>query len=189
VRIYNTLGMYQTHWNRFRPFGPVPGGRLDHHLLPPRKQARKILYCAFNAVTSLAEVFQDTRVIDPNRLAPRLARFKLVSSLMLLDLTDEAWSTEVGAPSNLYAGARPTAQEWSRAIFEVYPEIHGIFYPSVRHRGGRSVALYERAIPALPTAPDDDIALAEPELRIALENAAEEIGYDIVPTRDPATFP
>lgn len=183
MRTYNTAWTYWTSWNWFRPFGPVLGGRLDHHLLPPRKQARKILYCSLDALTSLAEVFHQTGAIDPYRLAPRLVVFTLASALVLLDLTDEAWLTKTGAPSDLNRCAHPTAQEWSRAVYEAYPEIDGILYASARHPGGRNVALYEKAILALPATPDLDYPLSHPDLRTPLENAAIEIGYELVPRK------
>jgi hypothetical protein len=54
-RIYSRGGRYPVRWDEFRSFGPTPN-RFDHHLPPPRAQARAILYaasdplrCAFEA--------------------------------------------------------------------------------------------------------------------------------------------
>lgn len=75
-RVYFREGRYPGSWNGFRSFGPVRSARFDHHEEPPGIQERKILYAATGprAVTRcLAEVYQDTRIIDPARQGPWLA--------------------------------------------------------------------------------------------------------------------
>jgi len=78
----------------------------------------------------------------------------------LLDLTGP-WPTRAGASQALSSGPRSRAREWSRRIYEDYPMIEGLYYPSSMH-GARyaAVALYERAESSLPPRPSFHRALA-----------------------------
>src|SRR5215208_7589425 len=79
-RIYFRDGSYPTTWERMRYYGPVRSSRFDHHLDPAGLQDRGILYAATGddaIATCLAEVFQDTRLVDTRRNEPRLAAFAL----------------------------------------------------------------------------------------------------------------
>ena len=93
-RIYFLGGAHPTTWGQFRAWGPSEA-RFDHHLAPPRTQARNILYGALGgqgANTALAEVFQATRVVERVWKAPALVAFDLIAPLRLLDLA-HAWPT------------------------------------------------------------------------------------------------
>lgn len=183
-RVYCEGGKYPSQWNVFRDFGPVPSGRFDHHFSPPQKQVRRILYCAEKIPTTLAEVFQDTRVIDPHDSDRHLVSFRLISDLELIDLTNDAWLRAIGAPSDLCQASRERAQEWSRAFYEAYPAMGGIYYRSSRHNQGRNVALYERAATTLPHQPVFHRSLQDRDLRPTLESAVEQLeGYDLLPAQ------
>ena len=177
-RIYFRGGQYPAFWDTFRTFGPT-GSRFDHHLPPPRVQSRGILYGALAGPTCLAEVFQQTRVIDRTASAPWLAGFELSERLQLLDLTS-IWPTRAGASMAIATGTRPRAQRWSRAIYEAYSQIHGIFYPASMHANSPAVALFERAAGALPPAPVLHRPLVDPALLGALNRAAKAIRYGLV---------
>ena len=177
VRIYPTEGEYPTAWNRFRWEGPLEGARFDPHRPPLCRQERGVLYSAESGPTSIAEVFQDTRVIDPSFKGRRLAIFGLEVGVRLLDVSDEGWIQAAGAPRLfLRDEGRTVTQIWSRLIYEAYPDLHGISYPSARHQGGTNIALFERAIFALPAEPREDLALTDLD-RTALENLAKELEY------------
>lgn len=180
-RLYFRAGRYPGAWNRFRDFGPLRTARFDHHQAPPRVQARGILSAAAGPraiVTAIAEVFQDTRVIDPQRGAPWLAGFALARDVNLLDLT-RTWPTRAGASMAINSGPRPRAQRWSRSIFAAYPEIGGLHYASSMYANRPAVALYERAQAALPSAPLFHAALTHPALFGMLRDVAVELGYDM----------
>lgn len=75
-RIYFRGGRHPGGWDRFRNFGPLPNARFDHHFEPPRVQERAILYAATRddaVATCVAEVFQETRLVDTRRRNPQLA--------------------------------------------------------------------------------------------------------------------
>jgi hypothetical protein len=177
-RIYFRGGAHPTLWNGLRAFGPTPRGRFDHHLPPPRPQRRRVLYAAEHGPTCLAEVFQDTRVIDRAGRDPWLVAFALRAELRLLDLT-AAWPTRAGASMAISSGPRSRAQRWSRAIYAAYPEVQGIYFPSSMHGNRPAVALYERAATALPRAPSFHRPLLDPALLPVLERAAHELGYGL----------
>lgn len=178
-RVYFRGGPNPTVWNRFRSYGPVSRGRFDHHDPPPKRQERAILYAAIEGPTSLAEVFQDTRVIDRHRSDPWLAAFAIEETLDLLDLTG-SWPTRAGGSMAINRGPRPRAQRWARAIYDAYPALHGIHYPSSMDGNRPALALFERALRAMPKQPRLNRALAEPPLLIPIANAAARFGYRVV---------
>jgi hypothetical protein len=182
-RIYRRGGARGCLWQDFRHFGPL-GGRFDHHVPDaagqPRHQKRGIYYAAPNLVTCLAEVFQDTRVIHRNAASqPWVVGFELAAPLGLLDLTG-AWPTRAGASMALNTGPRPRARRWSRAIYDAYPGLHGLWSASSMHANRPLVTLFERALAALPRHPRVHRPLADPALLVGLERAAEELGYDLI---------
>lgn len=175
-RIYFRGGRYPALWGELRRFGPT-GARFDHHPPPPRVHPdRAILYAAGSALTALAEVFQKGRTIDRVRNDPWLVAFMLARDVKLLDLTGN-WPTQAGASMVINSGPQPRAQRWSRRIHGDYPVVEGLYYSSSMHRNLPAVALYERAITALPVAPSFHRALADPTLLAVMQNAAQELGY------------
>lgn len=177
-RVYFRGGEHPTWWDRFRDYGPTRG-RFDHHLPPPQVQSRAISYGALQGPTCLAEVFQDTRVIDRSARDPWLVSFALVAELHLLDLTG-IWPTRAGASMALATGSRPRAQRWSRAIYDAYPKIQGVYYPSSMHGNKSAVALYERALNTIPPTPLVHRPLTDPALLPLLKKIARDLGYGLI---------
>jgi hypothetical protein len=162
-----------------RTFGPTTA-RFDHHLPDtegePRVQTRAIQYLALDGITPLAEVFQDTRVIDRAARSPWLVAYELDADLRLLDLTG-TYPTRAGASMLINCGSRPRARAWSRAFYEAYPQIQGLDYASCMHENRASLALYERAAGAIPAHPSFHRALSDQALRLMLRNAAVKLNY------------
>jgi hypothetical protein len=177
-RVYARGGAYPTTWLTPRTFGPIASARFDHHLEPARVQARGILYAASAPAICLAEVFQARRLIDVASGQPWLASFRLTDEVIVLDLTG-LWPTQAGASMALASGPRPRARRWSRAIYDAYPVVQGLWYPSSMHGNQPAVALYERAQAALPPHPSFHRALADPVLLPLLRRVAIAIGYDL----------
>ena len=177
-RIYFRGGRHPTYWDSFRSFGPT-GSRFDHHMRPPRPQSRGILYGALAGPTCLAEVFQQTRVIDRTTSDPWLVGFDFRISLDLLDLTG-TWPTRAGASMAIATGPRPRAQRWSRAIYDAYPHLQGLCYASSMHGNQPSVSLYERARGSLPERPVFHRPLRDPALLGMLRRTAKSLGYGLV---------
>ena len=183
VRVYFTGGADPTRWNEFRRYGPT-NARFDHHL--PDKlglacvQDRSAFYCARNAITCLAEVFQQTRRIDRVRDAPWLAVLELQRGLKLLDLSG-AFPTRVGASMAINTGSRVRAREWARCFYDAFDGLHGIFYPSSMHANQDSIALNDRAlqVQALAEFPRFNRALADDALLDVLKHAATTLGYGL----------
>jgi len=177
-RVYFRAGPHPTTWSAFRAFGPS-GGRFDHHLPPPSVQTRAVLYAAASGPTSLAEVFQDTRIIDRNRRGPWLVGFELTRSVDLLDLTGN-WPTTAGASMAINTGPRGRARRWSRAVYAAYPSIQGLYYCSSMDANQPAIALYERATSALPASPVFHRALADPLIAPTISRAALRFNYGVV---------
>jgi hypothetical protein len=178
-RIYFRAGAHPARWNGFRSFGPT-GSRFDHHPPPAKRhRSRAILYASDSGPTSLAEVFQHTRVIDRFADSPALAALELTAELELLDLTG-AWPTRAGASMAISSGSRARARAWSRAIYAAYPSIAGLRYPSSMNANQPAFALYERARSGLPPVAAFDLPLAAPSLAAPLAAAAIRFGYAMV---------
>jgi len=178
ARVYFRAGPHPTTWNQLRWFGPA-AARFDHHTLPRRIQKRGITYLASHGVTCLAEVFQDTRVIDRSRHNPWLVTFELGREVKLLDLTG-SWPTKAGASMAINSGSHAKARRWSRAIYAAFPEVEGLFYCSAMHGNRPAVALYERAEDVFPKSPSFHRALVDPGLLTPLLNAAHGLSYGLV---------
>ena len=181
-RIYFRGGSFPAGWDRLRYDGPISSARFDHHLDPPGVQDRGILYAATGndaIATCVAERFQDTRLVDTSRNDPWLAAFALVEDIALLDLGGK-WPTAAGASANINSGPRPRCQRWSRAIYEAYPDLVGLYYPSSMNANEPAVALNERAVKALPSVPVFNRSLSDAPLLISLENIAPGLGYDLI---------
>lgn len=181
ARVYFTAGAHPTRWNEFRCYGPT-NSRFDHHLADAsgrvRLQPRAVLYCAADATTCLAEVFQQTRRVDRVLNAPWLAVFELRQPLRLLDLSG-AYATRVGASMAINTGSRVRAREWARSFHEAFDDLQGIYYPSSMHGNQGAVVLNERALPALPEHPRFNRALADDALLDVLKHAAVALGYGL----------
>lgn len=194
VRVYARLP-YNVGWNTFRTFGPTDRGRFDHQPPPPANHPdRGILYAAGDGATAIVEAFQKERLINPNDTREIwLATFRSVRDVALLDLRG-AWPTRAGASQALATGDAPEiSQTWARAIWEDYPEIEGVFYPSsMRGRpggltrlgsrpvlAGQNIALFERAEDALPAHPTMHLPLGHPGLADLLGCVADTYSYDL----------
>jgi hypothetical protein len=179
-RLYFRAGLHPGAWNRFRHFGPVLNARFDPHHEPARIQARGILYAALRVPTCLAEVFQETRTIERSRNRPWLVGFELARAVSLLDLT-AGWPTRAGASMAISTGRRDRSRAWSARIYEDYPAVDGLLYPSSMDGNQEAVALYERAEDAMPARPVFHRALADPALDGAVARAALLFDYGVEP--------
>src|SRR5262245_40391923 len=169
-RIYFAAGPHPTAWRDFRWFGPT-AARFDHHDAPPHVQSRGVLYGAAEPITCIAEVFQATRTIHRSARSPWLVAFATEAKLKLLDLTG-TWPTKAGASMAIGSGPRPMARRWSRAIYEGYPDVDGLWYASSMYANRPALALYERGRAALPAAPSFHRALSDAALLQRLSSAA-----------------
>lgn len=176
-RIYFRSGPYPTAWNAVRYFGPT-GSRFDHHTYPKRVQERGILYATAgpnSILTALAEVFQDTRLIDRLRQDPWIVGFHLAKDVTLLN-TGSTWPVRAGGNMAINSGSRNRAREWSRAIYRNYPLIGGVWYPSSLTNDS-CAALYERSVACLPIAPTFNEALSSPKLFAGLTMLASRLNF------------
>jgi RES domain-containing protein len=173
ARIYTRGGRYPAAWHDFRFDGPLSGGRFDPHT---QGAVRGVLYGAVMLTTCVAEVFQHTRVVDRFADQRCLAAFAIIRSVRLLDLTG-AWPTRAGASQALATGPRARAQAWTGAVYDAYPAVEGVWYPSSMHGGHQALALFERAADALPGRPDIDLPLSHDGLLPDLVRAADTLGY------------
>lgn len=175
--MYRAGGEHPVTWDAFRHFGPTATGRFDHQPPPPHDDPdRSILYVGLDAIAAIAESFQETRTVDRRREQPWLVGFELTADVPLLDTT-RLWPTRAGASQALATGRRPTAQAWSRLIHGSYPNLAGVLYRSSMAGGSLNVALYERAVAAMPGEPSIHVPLSHPGLGLPLARVASKLGY------------
>ncbi len=137
-----------------------------------------MFYAAFDIKTAVAEAFGDERMIDRVRDEPYISRFRLTKPVPSLDLTSD-WPTRAGSSQELSSGPRPTAQAWSRVIWEDLAGIDALLYPSSMHGAATKMALYDRAGSAIPATPDRVLPLSLPAFEADLIRFATDLGYGI----------
>lgn len=177
--IHRTRGEHVMEWNAMRRYGPLPSARFAPHPEPPGPGAEGVTYAGVDIATALAEVFQETRVVDTASWAPQATAWVPARSLQLLDLTG-TWALRNGAAAALTAAPRPTCREWARAIRSTWPDLDGLLYESTM-TGHRNVVLWNPAVETFPARPSFSRSLSHPVLwEVCRRVAVEDLGYAIV---------
>lgn len=180
-RVYFQAGAHPTTWGQFRAWGPMDA-RFDHHLPPPRTQTRQILYGAIGkkaAVTTIAEVFQGTKVVERGRRIPTWVAFDTTTDLRLLDLS-KTWPTKAGASMAITSGPRSRARRWSQAIYTAFPDVDGLLYGSSMNGNQPCIVLFERALGAMPASPVFHRMLSDPAVFTLLKNACVLLNFPLL---------
>lgn len=176
-RVRRTRTRFPTEWNTFRSFGPMAKARFDPHQPPPHEQAEAVAYFGADWPVCLAEVFQDTRVIDAVTGSPFIAGVRPTRPLRLIDLRGD-WPLTVGASHHINTGRKDHCRAWARALRHAWPDADGL--TSVGINAGTVVTLFLPARDSLGPAPAFDRPLADESLEERLATAVESIGYDLV---------
>jgi hypothetical protein len=117
-------------------------------------------------------------VIRRDRDKPWLVAFRLQFPVSLLNLTGK-FALRVEASMKLMTGPKSTSQNWARGFYEVYSEIHGLYYPSSL-TNEPTIALNERATAVFPPTPSFNRALNDPALLTPLRNVARDLNYGLL---------
>lgn len=178
-RVHRTEGEHVLPWNKLRTYGPLPSMRWDPHPGPdPSPRAEGVLYAAADVATSLAEVYQTTRVIDTRAGAPTLTAWEPQRTLRLLDLSG-TWLLRNTASAALLAAPRSACRRWAHAIYTTWPELDGLYVPSTM-TGRPNIVLWNAAADSIPTMPSFSRPLSHPLVWSIAQAAAAEIGYRIL---------
>jgi hypothetical protein len=185
VRVFTVAGRHPQGWDTFRRTGPLPHARFDPQ--PPGPRGRPtdapdqgVLYFGLSARTCVAEVFQDTSVVDRKTRRPFLVVARPTRTLRLLDLTG-LWPTRAGASQEISSGPRDRTQEWARAIRAAHPDLDGLWYRSSMDSGNPAVCLWDPpAGTGLPAAPDALIQLDHPGLDVPLARICAQLNYTLL---------
>lgn len=145
--------------------------------LSPARTLTGSLYAAADVATSLAEVYQTTRVIDTRANAPTLTAWQPQRRLRLLDLSG-TWLLRNTASAALLAAPRSICRRWARAIYTTWPELDGLYVPSTM-TGRPNIVLWNAAADSIPTMPSFTRPLTHPLVWSIGQAAAAEIGYRI----------
>jgi len=194
-RLHATGGDYPTKWGEFRFWGPTKA-RFDHHPPPTRlHRSRSVYYAAPSLLdaqgervpvlrTCVAEVFRDRGAIELSRDAPYFVLYRNSRPLRLLDVADSDWVALAGGNAAISSGLRSRSREWARAIYRAYKggdAVDGLYYTCSNIPTARSIALFERAVDALPPRPQLHIPLTHPALRPELESYAAQLNLFLIP--------
>lgn len=177
-RVHRTSGDHVIAWNRLRHWGPAATMRFDPYEPPARVQERGVSYAALGVPTALAEVFQQTRVVNSRRGMPYLTAWSPARPLTLLDLTG-TWPIRAGASHAINTGRRDHCRAWARAVHTARPDLDGLWHQSST-TGGDAVTLFTHAADSFPDRPRLSLPLDHPGLRGHLVAAVTQIGYRIV---------
>jgi hypothetical protein len=178
-RIHRTAGAPVLPWNELRHNGPLPTLRFDPHPPPLGRHTEGVLYAATDLATALAEVFQDTRIIDTSGNRPQVTAWTPTRPLRLLNLTD-TWALRNGAASSLTTAPRRTCRSWAQAIHRAWPGLDGLWTASTM-TGRPSIVLWNPAATTFPTVPQFSRPLADPLLCAIVERiAVEDLHYQIL---------
>lgn len=178
-RVHRTEGEHVLPWNKLRTYGPLPSMRWDPHPGPdPSTRAEGVLYAAADVATSLAEVYQTTRVIDTRAGAPTLTAWRPQRTLRLLDLSG-TWPLRNTASAALLAAPRTICRRWARAIYTTWPDLDGLYVPSTL-TGRPNIVLWTASEHSIPTMPSFSRPLSHPLVWSIAQAAATEIGYHIL---------
>ncbi|GHF85316.1 hypothetical protein FHX82_003386 [Amycolatopsis bartoniae] len=182
VRIFSTGGHHPQQWHSFRHNGPLPHGRFDpqhpgHGGAPVHDPGNGVAYYGLSVRTSVAEVFQESSIVDRHTKKPYLVIAHPTRTLRLLDLSG-LWPTRAGASQEISSGPKKITQAWARAIRDVFDDLDGLWYRSSMDGGGPAVCLWDPpAGEALPTEPDVLLPLDHPGLDIPLGRVCEQLNY------------
>jgi hypothetical protein len=185
VRIFAASGPYQQQWNTFRRTGPLAHARFDTHPPGPRggpatAAGHGVLYFGLSVRTSVAEVFQDTSIVDRATRKPHLGIFRPTRTLRLLDLVG-LWPTRAGASQEISSGPRERTQAWARAIHTAHPDLDGLWYRSSMDSGNPAVCLWDPPSgSAVPEEPDVVLPLDHPGLDVPLARVCDELNYTLL---------
>ncbi|CRK56242.1 FIG01038536: hypothetical protein [Alloactinosynnema sp. L-07] len=185
VRVFAAAGAHRQRWNSFRYTGPLPHARFDPHQVdrhggPTSAPGHGALYFGLTVRTSVAEVFQQTSVVDRTTRRPHLVVFRPKRTLRLLDLCG-LWPTRAGASQEISSGNKSVTQAWARAIRSAHPELDGVWYRSSMDSGEPAICLWDPpARGALPTTPDLLLPLDYPGLDLPLARICEELNYTLL---------
>lgn len=177
-RVHRTSGEHVVPWRQLRYWGPASTMRFDPHEPPPRVQDRGVSYAALSVPTALAEVFQQTRVINSRRGSPYLTAWSPARELTLLDLTGD-WPIQAGASYAINTARRDHCRAWARAVHVARPDLDGLWHHSSM-TGGDAVTLFTHAADSFPDRPRLSLPLDHPGLRSHLLAAASQIAYSVV---------
>jgi hypothetical protein len=178
-RVHRTEGEHVLPWNKLPTYGPLPSMRWDPHPgLEPASAAEGVLYAAADIATSLAEVYQTTRVIDTRAGAATLTAWQPHRRLSLLDLSG-TWLLRNTASAALLAAPRSICRRWARAIYTTWPELDGLYVPSTM-TGRPNIVLWTAAADSIPAMPSFSRPLTHPLVWSIAQAAADEIGYRIL---------
>jgi hypothetical protein len=185
VRVFVAAGAHQQRWNTFRHTGPLPHARFDPQPPPPAggvitTPEHGVLYFGLTVRTSIAEVYQQTSIVDRSTRRPHLAVCQPARPLRLLDLTG-LWPTRVGASQEISSGAKHITQAWARAIRTTFPDLDGLWYRSSMDSGDPAVCLWHPpAGTGLPLTPEVLLPLDYPGLDLPLARICDSLNYVLV---------
>lgn len=178
-RVYPSSGAHPQAWNALREHGPITGMRFDPHPPPPgHHPGIGVMYTALHPTTALAEVFQETRVIDRAFRGCVLGGWQVTRPLALLDLTGN-WPVVNRGVAALQMGSKEHTSAWAHAIHTQF----GTTLDGLHHRSSVDnrpmITLFDRSqrVNSFPDRPDFNEPLASAACDEILLQAWDELGY------------
>lgn len=180
IRIFDP-NSYGTQALTFRHYGPLHRFDHQHGPEPAIDQERGIYYAAFTLSGCLVECFGDTGIIEI--LRQQVASIRVIRPLKLLDLRGAGAMRSGSVAALAKVADRQLSQAWSRFFYEridLYGEVDGLIFYNA-HNDEVAIAFYERAKSGLSCPETEVMALNNPQLRPAVQQAAKENHLIVMP--------
>lgn len=178
-RVHATEGDHPQHWDELRTFGPIPGMRFDPQPPPMADHpGNGVMYTAASPVTAIAEVYQETRVIDRGYRGNTLAGWQPTRTLELLDLTSR-WPVANKGVAAMQMSDKERTSAWSSAINAQF----GAFLDGLYHHssvdGQVMITLFNRSemYSSFPSRPSFSAPLSSAACDAIILDATDELDY------------
>lgn len=173
-----------TPWAELREWGPAPDCRFDPHPpgTPTVHPGCGVLYAAADPVTTFAEVFNDSGVIDRTDGEPALVSWTPSRPLRLVNLQSRRVRRFFGAAAVQMVNDRDLTQAWARALVAQHgDDVDGILSTSGVDNG-QVITLFQRAVdvPSFPASgPNEYSPLNSAAADVHIDIAADALGMRV----------
>lgn len=176
-RVYPTEGDHPQDWDELREYGPIPGMRFDPHPPPTGDHPGVgVMYTALAPSTALAEVYQDSHIIDRTLKGNALVTWEVTRPLELLDLTQH-WPVRNHGAAAMQMGDKEHTPAWAHAIHTQFGHrIDGLFHRSSVDNQPM-ITLFERSKDSFPDRPDFNELLTDPACDPVILKACTTLNY------------
>ena len=145
-----------------------------------------VLYAGRDPFCAFIETFAraaGTRIVTTTELENKaLAEIKPNRPLKLVDLTQSGALARMGADATVFGGEHETAQQWSKALHDCWPDSDGLLYPSRLDPPRHALAVFSDRAPTFRELSRQSWYAPGPQRRLLAE-VIEHYALELIETR------